>query len=83
LTRQQFCARNQIARNTFNRYILRYSVGADKRSTEQQLVAVEIVDSVARRAEVIVVLGGGRRVEVARDFDVRTLQQVVSALEAQ
>jgi hypothetical protein len=82
LTRQQFCARNQIARNTFNRYMLRYSVRADKTSTEQQLVAVEIVDGLARRAAVVVVLAGGRRVEVTRDFDVKTLQQVVSALEA-
>ena len=34
------------------------------------------------RAEVVVVLARGRRVEVGRDFDVRTLQQVVAALEA-
>lgn len=62
--------------------MLRYAVRADKTGTEQHLVAVEIVNSVARGAEVVVVLAGGRRVEVGRDFDIRTLQQVVSALEA-
>jgi hypothetical protein len=62
--------------------MLRYAVRADKTGTEQQLVAVEIVNSVARGAEVVVVLAGGQRVEVGRDFDIRTLQQVVSALEA-
>jgi hypothetical protein len=47
----------------------------------QQLVAVEIVNPGGFRAEVIVVLARGRRVEVARGFDATTLQQVVAALE--
>jgi hypothetical protein len=80
LTRQQFCARNEVATNTFNRYMQRYAGRGEK--SEQRLVPVEIVDTVAVGAEVVVVLGRGRRVEVARGFDVKTLQQVVSALEA-
>lgn len=82
LTRQQFCSRNQVATNTFNRYMKRYGNGGPAGVQDQQLVAVEIVESVARSAEVVVVVGRGRRVEVGRGFDVKTLQQVVAALEA-
>lgn len=79
MTRQQFCARNQLAPNTFSRYMQRYGGGAVGR--QQELVAVEIVDASAFRAEVAVVLARGRRVEVGRDFDAKTLQRVVAALE--
>jgi hypothetical protein len=81
LTRQQFCARNHVAGNTFNRYMQRYAGRSEENRAEQQLVAVEVVGSVALRAEVIVVLARDRRVEVGRGFDVKTLQQVVAALE--
>lgn len=83
LTRGKFCARNQVAPNTFNRYMQRY--GARRRcegDQQQQLIAVEIVDAQTFRAEVAVVLARGRRVEVGRGFDAQTLQQVVAALEA-
>jgi hypothetical protein len=82
LTRQQFCSRNQVATNTLNRYMKRYGDRGAAGVQDQQLVAVEIVESVARSAEVVVVVGCGRRVEVGRGFDARTLQQVVAALEA-
>lgn len=78
LTRGEFCTRSQVAVNTFNRYMQRYGGGPRK---QQELVAVEIVEPGAFRAEVIVVLARGRRVEVARSFDTATLQQVVAALE--
>jgi len=82
LTRQQFCARHEVATNTFNRYMQRYGERRHKTEAAQQLVPVEVVHSVALRAEVVVVLARGRRVEVAAGFDVNTLQQVVAALEA-
>ena len=82
LTRQQFCARNQVATNTFNRYMQRYGARPDRTKAEERLVAVEIVDGVGFHAEIVVVLARGRRVEVARGFDAKTLQQVVAALEA-
>jgi len=82
LTRQQFCARNQVATNTFNRYMQRYAGRPKITESKQQLVAVEVVDSAALHAELVVVLARGRRVEVGRGFDARTLQQVVAALEA-
>ena len=82
LTRQQFCTRNLVAMNTFNRYMQRYGGRREKHKAAQQLVPVEIIDSVPLRAEVVVVLARGRRVEVGRGFDAKTLQQVVSALEA-
>lgn len=67
--------------NTFNRYMQRYG-GHREKKAEQQMVPMEIIDSVSVRAQVVVVLAGGRRVEVGREFDAKTLQQVVSALEA-
>jgi hypothetical protein len=82
LTRGEFCARNQVAPNTFNRYMQRYGARRCEGDQQQQLIAVEIVDAQAFRAEVAVVLARGRRVEVARGFDAQTLQQVVAALEA-
>jgi hypothetical protein len=82
LTRQQFCARNRVATNTFKRYMQRYGDGSDTRKPEQHLAAVEVVDEVAIRAKIIVVLGCGRHVEVGAGFDVKTLQRVVEALEA-
>jgi hypothetical protein len=80
LTRVQFCARNQVATNTFNRYMQRY-VGKKTVEPKQQLVAVEIVGDDQRCTEVVVVLRCGVRVEVGRGFDVPTLRQVVTALE--
>jgi hypothetical protein len=82
LTRGEFCARNQVAPNTFNRYMQRYGARRGKGDEQQQLIAVEIVDAQVFSAEVAVVLARGRRVEVARGFDAQTLQQVVAALEA-
>ena len=81
LTRRQFCAGNQVETNTFHRYMQRYAGAIGNNRAEQRLIPVEVIDSVAMRAEVVVVLAGGRRVEVGRGFDARTLQQVVSALE--
>ena len=81
LTRGEFCARNQVAANTFNRYMQRYS-GRRREGDQQQLVAVEIVDTGVLRTEVAVVLRCGRRIEVARGFDAQTLQQVVVSLES-
>ena len=77
----QFCARNQVATNTFNRYMQRYSGQPNKVEPKQQLVAVEIIDNNQHGAEVAVVLRCGVRVEVGRGFDVPTLRQVVAALE--
>jgi hypothetical protein len=72
-----------VAPNTFNRYMQRYGARrCEGDQQQQQLIAVEIVDAQAFRAELVVVLARGRRVEVARGFDVTTLQQVVAALEA-
>jgi hypothetical protein len=81
LTRREYCKRNRMALNTLNRYMHRYGGQAATAGNAQQLVAVEIVNPVAFRAEVMVVLARGRRVEVARGFDATTLQQVVTALE--
>jgi|SRR5215204_3625814 hypothetical protein len=79
LTRREFCEGQRVALNTLNRYLSRYS----RRETDDapELVQVEVAEPGGFRAEVTVVLGRGRRVEVARGFDSVTLQQVVSVLE--
>jgi hypothetical protein len=81
-TRGEFCARNEVALNTFNRYMRRYGGRRFEGDQHQQLVAVEIADARMFHAEVAVVLARGRRVEVARGFDAQTLQRVVAALES-
>jgi hypothetical protein len=81
LERREFCERHAIALNTFNRYVQRYRAKGAAAGNGPQLVAVEVVNPVAFRAEVVIVLPQGRRVEVARGFDAGTLQQVVTALE--
>ena len=80
-TRREYCKRNRVAPNTFNRYMQRYGGPSAAAVNAQQLVAVGIVNPGAFRTGVIVVLALGRRVEVARGVDATTLQQVVAALE--
>ncbi len=81
LTGGQFCARNQVASNTFNRYMQRYGRRWMDTGNQQQLITVEIAETAPLRTEIAVVLARGRRVEVSRGFDAETLQEVVAALE--
>ena len=79
LTRREFCDEHQVALNTLNRYISRYSGQQPAHASE--LVRVEVAGSTGTRAGVSVVLGCGRRVELDRGFDASTLRAALSVLE--
>jgi hypothetical protein len=79
LTRREFCDRHQVALNTLNRYISRYSGHQPAHAPE--FVRVQVRDSDCTRAGVSVVLGGGRRVELDRGFDAATLRAAISVIE--
>jgi len=79
LTRREFCDRHQVALNTLNRYISRYS--GQQPAHAPEFVQVEVADSACTRAGVSVVLASGRRVELDRGFDAATLQTAMSVLE--
>jgi hypothetical protein len=79
LTRREFCDEHQVALNTLNRYITRYSGQQPARAPEFE--RVEVADSACTRAGVSVVLACGRRVELDRGFDAATLRSAMSVLE--
>jgi hypothetical protein len=79
LTRREFCQQHRVAINTLNRYIRRYSEAQP--AGAPQLVRVEVADPGRPSGGVSVVLAGGRRLQLDRDFDAATLRAAVSALE--
>jgi hypothetical protein len=78
LTRREFSEQHRVALNTLNRYISRYP---GEQSAAPQLLRVEVSEPADIGSGVAVVLGCGRRVELARGFDAATLAQTVSVLE--
>jgi hypothetical protein len=83
LSRSQFCQREGLKLITLNRYLKRArgAVIADTRSGG--LIAVEVGGAKpAGSGELMVVLAGGRRVEVNAGFDGATLRQLVQLLES-
>jgi hypothetical protein len=79
LRRHEFAQQHGIALNTLNRYISRYS---DKQpAARPQLLRVEVREPVGTGSGIAVMLGSGRRVELAKDFDAATLAEAVRVLE--
>ena len=78
LTRREFSEQHRVALKTLNRYISRYS---GERADKPPLLRVEVTKSVCKESGVVVILGCGRRVELAKDFDATTLAEAVSVLE--
>ena len=66
---------------TLVRYLARYRREQRGKHQTPQWVAVEVGTKRGDVAELSIVLAGGRRIEVARGFDVETLRRVVVALE--
>jgi hypothetical protein len=81
LSRQAFCDQKKIPLKTLSRYVTRYRQSACGNAGPQQWVSVEVKEPTARFGELVVVVGGNRRIEVRRGFDVSTLQDLVRALE--
>jgi hypothetical protein len=79
LTRREFCEQHRVALNTLNRYVSRYC--GKRPAAAPQLLRVEVSERNRMDSGIAVVLAGGRRMELAKDFDAGTLAQAVKVLE--
>lgn len=70
-----------VPMKTLARYVARHRREQGDAGGTQQWVAVEVAEPRGPGAELVVVLSGGRRIEVKRGFDGGTLRQLVAALE--
>ena len=89
LNRSQFCRQRQLALSTLKRHVANEpATTADPRPAASRLVPVEVLKSrgkpqpPAQGAGVSILLAGGRRIEVAPEFDAHTFHRVVQLLEA-
>jgi len=81
LSQREFCEQRGVPLKTLVRYLARYRREQCGNNQTPQWVAVEVGTKRRDAAELSIVLAGGRRIEVARDFHVETLRRVVVALE--
>ena len=81
LSREEFCKQRDMALKTLARYVTRYRKQRADGKEAQSWVAVEVAGHRGCGNELVVVLPGGRRIEVRRGFDVGTLRQLVAVLE--
>jgi hypothetical protein len=82
MSRVEFCQKHGLALSTLARYQKRREQGQDENAGPRRWLAVELSGAhVAGASGLAVVLAGGRRIEVGRGFDARTLQQLVNLLE--
>jgi hypothetical protein len=87
LGRVEFCRRRGLSLSTLARYRKQQAQG--DAGTGSRWLAVEVsgavagLESGASRANsgLALALSGGRRIEIGRDFDARTLTQLLSVLE--
>ncbi len=80
LSQREFSKQKGVPLKTLARYVTRHRHKAGE-PEPRRWVAVEVERRSERDCQLTVVLAGGRRVEVQRDFDATTLRQLVSALE--
>jgi transposase-like protein len=79
MSRSAFCRTRGLAPGTLRRHL---KAGKQKAKQTPRLVAVELEQKAAQKADAIeVVLAGGRRVEVRPGFDAPTLQTLIAVLE--
>lgn len=81
LKRSEFCRRQGMTLGTLNRYLKRLRPGSSSGAANSQLVAVELARGREGDGGLVMILSGGRRIEVGAGFDVSTLQRLVQALE--
>jgi len=86
--RSEFCSSRGLSFSTLDRHLKkrRWKKKRGSAPVDGQLMAVELVSRTsASESEsgcgLAVVLSGGRRIEVRRDFDVHTFERLVSVLE--
>ena len=86
IPRNEFCHSRGIALSTLQRHLKRHGSGVGRAKAGNRLVAVELSGqepktNSQRACALEVVLPGGRRIEVRREFDSATLGRVVKVLE--
>jgi transposase-like protein len=86
MQRNEFCRTHGIALSTLLRHLKRHGSGVGRAKAGNRLVAVELSGEEPKRnsqraCALEVVLPGGRRIEVRREFDSVTLGRVVKVLE--
>jgi hypothetical protein len=85
LNRSQFCRRQGLTLGTLNCYLERMQGEGTNSASSGGLVAVELrgvkVGQDREAVGLVVVLSGGRRIEVGAGFDGATLQRLVQTLE--
>jgi transposase-like protein len=86
IQRNEFCRTHGIALSTLLRHLKRHGSGVGRAKAGNRLVAVELSGEEPKRnsqraCALEVVLPGGRRIEVRREFDSVTLARVVKVLE--
>ena len=83
-----FCARHELAVSTFRHWLARLGqsatvdAAAPESSHTARLVPVEVWDEPPAGSGVVVVAGGGVRIEVTPGFDGATLKRVLATLGA-
>ena len=88
MRRSEFCQSRGLSFSTLDRHLKKRRWKKQTRSTpaDGKLVAVELAtrkppEEQPASCGLAVVLSGGRRIEVQRDFDAHTFEQLVSVLE--
>ena len=86
IQRNEFCRTRGIALSTLQRHLKRHGSGLGRAKASNRLVAVELSgqepkSNSQRACALEVVLPGGRRIEVRREFDSATLGRMVKVLE--
>ena len=86
IQRNEFCRSHGIALSTLQRHLKRHGSGVGRAKADNRLVAVELSGEEPKRnsqraCALEVILPGGRRIEVRREFDSATLGRVVKVLE--
>jgi transposase-like protein len=85
LSKAQFCRQHHLASSTLQRQVKRRHLNKGE-APSHRLMAVEVVSNNQNGTHrklcgLEVVLAGGRRIEVRRDFDGATLLRLVEVLE--
>jgi hypothetical protein len=88
MRRSEFCRRQGLSLSTMGRHLRKRRWKRNRKSSpaDGQLVAVELAMGKSPiehepSCGLTVVLAGGRRIEVQRDFDTHTLERLVGVLE--
>ena len=86
IAQNEFCRSRGIVVSTLQRHLKRHGSAVGKAKAGNRLVAIELSGQEPKRnsqraCALEVVLLGGRRIEVRREFDSATLGRVVKVLE--